>query len=73
MDKKTCQGTGYLFFIVIGIQNKNKTKTTLSKMLAPYFDDVLLLIIEPGHEKMCLMPYANNKGADQPADPHILS
>ena len=22
--------------------------------------------IEPGHEKMCLMPYANNKGADQP-------
>ena len=22
---------------------------------------------EPGHEKMCLMSYANNKGADQPA------
>ena len=22
---------------------------------------------EPGHEKMCLMPYANNKGADQTA------
>ena len=21
---------------------------------------------EPGHEKMCLIPYANNKGADQP-------
>ena len=20
----------------------------------------------PGHVKMCLMPYANNKGADQP-------
>ena len=20
----------------------------------------------PGHAKMCLMPYANNKGADQP-------
>ena len=20
---------------------------------------------EPGHEKMCLIPYANNKGADQ--------
>ena len=27
---------------------------------------------EPGHEKMCLMPYANNKGADQPAHPHSL-
>ena len=22
---------------------------------------------EPGHEKMCLMSYANNKGADQPS------
>ena len=27
---------------------------------------------EPGHEKMCLMPYANNKGADQPEHPHSL-
>ena len=26
---------------------------------------------EPGHEKMCLMPYAKNKGADQPA--HLRS
>ena len=24
---------------------------------------------EPGHEKMCLIPYANNKDADQPAHP----
>ena len=27
---------------------------------------------EPGHEKMCLMSYANNKGADQPAYPRSL-
>ena len=27
---------------------------------------------EPGHEKMYLMPYANNKGADQPAHPRSL-
>ena len=27
---------------------------------------------EPGHEKMCLMSYANNKGADQPAHPRRL-
>ena len=27
---------------------------------------------EPSHEKMCLMSYANNKGADQPAHPHSL-
>ena len=26
---------------------------------------------EPGHEKMCLKSYANNKGADQPA--HLCS
>ena len=26
---------------------------------------------EPGHDKMCLMSYANNKGADQPA--HLRS
>ena len=25
----------------------------------------------PGHAKICLMPYANNKGANQPAHPLI--
>ena len=29
-------------------------------------------INEPGHAKMCLMLYANNKGADQPAHPRSL-
>ena len=32
----------------------------------------ILYINEPGHEKMCLMLYANNKGADQPAHPRGL-
>ena len=32
----------------------------------------LLFLFEPGHEKMCLMSYANNKGADQPAHPRSL-
>ena len=27
---------------------------------------------EPDHEKMCLMPNANNKGADQPAHSRSL-
>ena len=27
----------------------------------------------PRHAKMCLMPYANNKGADQPAHPRSLA
>ena len=26
----------------------------------------------PGHAKMCLMPYANNKVSDQPAHLHSL-
>ena len=29
-------------------------------------------IYEPGHEKICLMPYANNKGADQAVHPRSL-
>ena len=29
-------------------------------------------IHEPGHEKTCLMSYANNKGTDQPAHPRRL-
>ena len=31
-----------------------------------------MIKIEPGHEKMCLMSYANNKGADQPSHPRSL-
>ena len=30
------------------------------------------LLYAPGHAKMCLMAYANNKGADQPAQPRSL-
>ena len=30
------------------------------------------ILFEPGHEKMCLMSYANNKGTDQPAHPHSM-
>ena len=30
------------------------------------------LTYEPGHEKTCFMSYANNKGADQPAQPRRL-
>ena len=29
-------------------------------------------VYEPGHEKTCLISYANNKGADQPAHPRCL-
>ena len=32
----------------------------------------LSVTFEPGHEKMCLMPYANDKDADQPAHPRRM-
>ena len=46
-------------------------------MLDKSWDDTVrklskIIIKEPGHEKMCLMSYANNKGADQPAHPRSL-
>ena len=31
-----------------------------------------MYLYEPGHDKMCLMSYANNKSADQPVHPHSL-
>ena len=34
--------------------------------------ELVLYITGPGHAKICLMPYANNKGADQPAHPRSL-
>ena len=34
--------------------------------------EVLFSLLGPGHAKTCLMPYANNKGADQPVHPHSL-
>ena len=30
-------------------------------------------LLETRHEKTCLMPYVNNKGADQPAHPRGLN
>ena len=32
----------------------------------------LIKSVGTGHAKMCLIPYANNKGADQPAHPRSL-
>ena len=60
---------------------KKQTKVTgsdkidlyvLRKFLENLTLHVVSNIIEPGHEKMCLMSYANNKGADQPAHSRSL-
>ena len=38
-----------------------------------YFSHICLVSpYGPGHAKICLMPCANNKGADQPAHPRSL-
>ena len=37
-----------------------------------YDSDMILNKNDPSHEKMSLMSYANNKGADQPAHPRSL-
>ena len=45
--------------------------TVQSTVIVSYSMENIELIIpdlfEPAHEKVCLMSYANNKGADQPA------
>ena len=35
--------------------------------------DHVPLTNEPGHDKMCFMSYANNKGADQPVHPLLFA
>ena len=37
-----------------------------------FFVSMQYMLIGPGHAKTCLMPYANNKSADQPAHPRSL-
>ena len=37
------------------------------------FESHDILLTGPGHAKTCLMSYANNKGADQPAHPRSLT
>ena len=48
--------------------------TDLVKLTAKFVSCSVFLTskIGPGHAKTCLMPYANNKGADQPAYPRSL-
>ena len=47
-------------------------KGSIFSYIHHYYRGANMIINEPGHEKMCLMSYANNKGADQPAHPRSL-
>ena len=44
----------------------------LTTCICAQYDFLVLFTNEPGHEKMYLMSYANNKCADQPAHPRSL-
>ena len=50
----------------------DQQKTCLSHVFVPVPPSQLWYLNGPGHAKMCLMDYANNKGADQPAHPRSL-
>ena len=49
-----------------------RRKTTVFESQPKHMFLLSSLAFEPGHEKTCFMPYANNKGADQPAHPRSL-
>ena len=62
-------------FLVFEISKSDTIKAQKSSFLiACYFRRNMSwkIVSEPGHEKMCLMSYANNKGADQPAHARSL-
>ena len=42
-------------------------KVTIYYSIRLYYTNLHQYVYEPGHEKTYLMPYANNKGADQSA------
>ena len=54
-------------------QSPTRTRTQdLSHTLHGHVMCYIKNINEPGHGKFCLMPYANNRGTDQPAHPRSL-
>ena len=60
-DKFFCFSRDHSIYVWKWLHEKYILVTRLSSVLN-----------EPGHQKMCLMSYANNKGADQPAHSRSL-
>ena len=46
--------------------------TQATASFVPFFTLIVYTIYGSGHAEICLMPYANNKDADQPAHPRSL-
>ena len=55
-----------------GIQPGKEPSKNAIKSIEVFPEDYFIHRNEPGHEKTCIMSYANNKGADQPAHPRSL-
>ena len=74
----TCLDKGSVATLLPALDNILTSKETFVTFGTPYFINSRLfsfkefVIYEPGHAKTCLMPYTNNKGADQPAHPRSL-
>ena len=56
----------------MSFENVSGRQGTNDGCLAFGSGELIILINGPGHMKTCLIPYANNKGADQPAHPRNL-
>ena len=65
-----------IFFMHYNIENPHCSKFTdtySNFWVSEYFGNLRYYFLdEPRREKTCLIPYANNKGADQPAHPRSL-
>ena len=67
------QNKSLLLKLVLNLQFNSETdEVDIWWKLKKTFLKFSLKTYEPGHEKMCLMSYANNKGADQPVHPRSL-
>ena len=59
-------------YILLCLQTTVGLRICRKGMFCCWNEMISVKLFEPGHEKMCLMSYANNKGADQPAHPRSL-
>ena len=55
-----------------GCPGSSESSLGVQVIFCQFLSQKLHLSYGPGHAKTCLMPYANNKGADQPAHPGSL-
>ena len=72
-NTRSCRSSGGLGTQCLSVQGaslklKPKMRLSFQVIRGTCFES-----LESRHEKICLMPYGNNKGADQPAQPCSLN